>query len=374
MTPPRVLVVDDEPGMLRAIERVLAPTCEVFAARAPGEALNLVAGGLHPDLALLDIRMPEMSGFELMDRLRALRPDIDVLFMTGSINQLDAQLIRAIRLKAFYFIQKPFDREVLLTLVERCLDLRRLSHANRRHLARLEDDLEQARRFQQSLFPPPFAVIGGVSIAARCVQYAGLGGDFYDYTAVGAHQATLLVVDICGHGVPAAMISGMVKSAFHTAHGDDYTPLSVVERVADVLRRAGHRRFVTLYCGRIDSRAHVLEYASAGHPPGLLRRGDGHVQRLESTGTIICADLPDQVWTQETVEFGIHDQLLLFTDGVTESDGADGQFGNARLARLAAESTRRGGELLVEVLQHVHNYASGRPGFDDQTLMIAGLE
>ena len=164
MTRPRILVVDDEPGMLRAIERVLASSCDVHTARRPPRRS----------------RPPPPSGSELAlprhphardGRLRADEPaaragaDLDVILMTGSTDERDARLVRAIREKAFFFLTKPFDREVLITLVERCLDLRRLDHDNREHLKRLERELAAARVFQQSLLPPPAAARGGLDVA-----------------------------------------------------------------------------------------------------------------------------------------------------------------------------------------------------------------
>src|SRR5262245_54927563 len=105
----RVLVVDDEPGLLRAAERVLAGRYEVACAGLPGEALAM-AESFAPDLVVCDIRMPQMDGFALVDALRARRSDIDAIFMTGSHSDPDAQLVRSMRERAFYFIQKPFDR------------------------------------------------------------------------------------------------------------------------------------------------------------------------------------------------------------------------------------------------------------------------
>ena len=119
----RILVVDDEPGMLRAVERVLSGTHHVIGTRSSRDALSLAAE-FNPDLAIVDIRMPDLDGFELMARLKARFPDLDVILMTGSVDDLDEKLVRAIRSPAFYFIQKPFDREVLKTLVERCVELR----------------------------------------------------------------------------------------------------------------------------------------------------------------------------------------------------------------------------------------------------------
>jgi len=185
VTSGRILVVDDEPGMLRAVERVLAADHAVLALPTPEQALD--AGlAFEPDIALLDVRLPGMTGLDLMDRLRVSRPDLDVILMTGSQSETDATHVDAILRKAFYFIQKPFDRRVLLTLVERCLELRRLESDNRRHVTRLESELREARAFQESLLPPASARIGSVALAARSIPSAELGGDFVAYADTGA--------------------------------------------------------------------------------------------------------------------------------------------------------------------------------------------
>src|SRR5262245_26921275 len=111
MSLPRILVVDDEAGILRSVERVLSSDYKVAAVGAPGEAIE-VAKTFKPDLAILDIQMPEIDGFHLMERLQAIDPSIDVIFMTGSVHGIDSKLVRAIRKQAFYFLEKPFDREV----------------------------------------------------------------------------------------------------------------------------------------------------------------------------------------------------------------------------------------------------------------------
>jgi sigma-B regulation protein RsbU (phosphoserine phosphatase) len=137
MRPARILVVDDEPGMLRAVERVLSEDHHVIGTRFSREALS-VAHEFQPELAIVDIRMPDLDGFELMAQLKARFPALDVILMTGSVDDLDEKLVRAIRSPAFFFIQKPFDREVLRTLVARCVELRRRREDHRQHLKRLE--------------------------------------------------------------------------------------------------------------------------------------------------------------------------------------------------------------------------------------------
>lgn len=366
----RILVVDDEPGMLRAVERVLEPRHEVFTASSASEAMT-VAETHRPDVAIVDIRMPEADGFELMRRLGAAEADADVILMTGSATDADAMLVRAIRERAFYFIQKPFDREVLWTLVERCLELRRLKDDNRRHVRRLETELAQARRFQQSLFPPIRAEIGGVRIDARCLPSAELGGDLFDYTPVGDRGAAVVVADVAGHGASAAMLTALVKSAFRASHVDDYAPLAVLDRVAAAVEPFSYEKLITLVCARIGSDDGHVDYANAGHPPGLARDPSGRVLSLSPTGPVISPALTGVRWSTEALTLGPGGRLLLFTDGVTEAEGADGPFGTSPLERHLAGAPRTGERLLDDVIESVREVAAGRPIQDDLTLLTA---
>ncbi len=371
MSGDRILVVDDERGMLRSLQRLLEPHYEVRTVDAAAAAPD-VAREFEPDLAILDVRMPEIDGFELMVRLRAIRPDVDVIFMTGAVQELDAALIRAIRERAFYFIQKPFDREVLLTLVERCLELRRLASENRTYVARLERELADARSFQRGLLPEPVARQGAVSIAGSYEPCDELGGDLYDYVDAGAGRTAALVADVSGHGVNAAMLTAIVKSAFHDAHTDEYAPLAVVRRVANALRPFDDDRFVTLFCARLDGRS--LEYVNAGHPPAVLFGPSRERATLGLTGPMISPAFPDIGWDVERVELRAGDRLLAYTDGIVEARGPEGLFGDERLFALLDRRAESGTELLARIEETVHRFAAGRPVDDDRTLLALTIE
>jgi serine phosphatase RsbU (regulator of sigma subunit) len=373
VNPERLLVVDDEPNMLRTVERVLAPHYPVSTVRTPKEALEQ-AQEFQPDLAILDIRMPDMDGFELMRRLREARADLDVIFMTGVVHELDAQIIRSIRERAFYFIQKPFDREVLLTLVERCVELRRLTTENRRHVMRLERQLEKARSFQHSLLPPEDARIGGVSIHARYQPCDELGGDFYDFAETSDGRVSVLMADVSGHGVSAAMLTSIVKSAFHDAHLDDFEPLAVVRGVARGISAFDVERFVSLICARIASETGRLEIVNAGHPPTLLWGRERPLHPIATNGTIVSPALPEVQWEQVVLDLTPGDRLLLYTDGVTEARSDEGLFGEERLVQAIRESEGPGGELLDRILARVDQFAGGRPMADDRTLLTLQME
>ena len=216
----RILVVDDEAGMLRSVERVLAQNYKVASTRSSREAVGL-AEAFKPDLAILDIQMPDMDGFQLMEQLQALDPELDVIFMTGSVHELDAKLIRAIRKDAFYFLQKPFDRGVLLSLVERCLELKRLDRKQPKALrCAWRGNLAMRARFNRVYCLLNLATVGGISVFARYIPCSELAGDFYDYVALPEDGAVILVADVSGHGASAAMLTGIVKSALHSASSD----------------------------------------------------------------------------------------------------------------------------------------------------------
>jgi sigma-B regulation protein RsbU (phosphoserine phosphatase) len=310
MTKARILVVDDEPAILRTVERVLGERYLVAGARGAAEALVLFES-FDPDLAILDVRMPEIDGFELTARLKAARTDLDVILMTGSINELDARLIRAIREKAFYFIQKPFDREVLHTLVGRCLELRSLERENKRHLARLERELASARAFQQSLLPPETGRAGRIAVAARYAPCEELGGDVFDYAAGGRHRGAVLIADVSGHGVSAAMLTGIVKSAFRAASVEEFDPLEVVQRISSGVRPFGYERFVTVIAARMAGDRTLLEYVNAGHPPALLWGKRREPALLHSTGPMISPAWPNPSWTKQSIPLDADDPAPL---------------------------------------------------------------
>jgi len=375
----RILVVDDEPGMLRAVERVLGGRHQVAGATSAEQALTLVAT-FKPDLAILDIRMPDLDGFELMSRLKQDHRDLDVILMTGSVSEPDRKLVRAIREDAFYFVQKPFDSDVLKTLVERCLATRALTEANRSHVHTLERELSEARWFQQSLFPPPQAVIGSLRLHCRSVSCQLLAGDLYDYVALTGGGAALLVADVSGHGVSAAMLTGIVKSSFRSSSIDQFDPLAVVERIWSGLGSFDHDRFVSAFAAVVNEKERRLDYVNAGHPAPFMWATNPAVSRpalaaLESTGPILSPAIRKRLWEKKTLEFQPGDRLLAYTDGISEAVDPEGGFFDEERIRVSIEAHREGGAILVsELLKAVERFSAGRPQPDDLTVLTASLD
>jgi phosphoserine phosphatase RsbU/P len=372
MKPARILIVDDEPGMLRAVERVLSADHHVVGTRSSRDALSLAAE-FQPELAIVDIRMPDLDGFELMAQLKTRFPDLSVILMTGSVDDLDDKLVRAIRSPAFYFIQKPFDRDVLKTLVERCMELRWRRDENRRHVKRLETEMAEARAFQQSLLPEREAVVNRLAISCRYTPCSALGGDLYDYATAGSGRTALLVADVSGHGVSAAMLTGIVKSAFHASHVDGFDPVAVVERVSSGLSAFSAERFVTLVAALVAADEGQLRYVNAGHPPMFLFGVSRDPIWLDSTGPLVSPVLRASRWIAPAVPMNAGDQVLLYTDGVWDAlADADGRAEHR--FRNIIERASAGGLCVVDtLLADIHHELGGRPQSDDFTLLTARL-
>ena len=369
----RILVVDDEPGMLRAVERVLSDDHQVVTTRLSREALAL-ADEFRPELAVVDIRMPDMDGFELMARLKGRFPALDVILMTGSVDDLDEKLVRAIRSAAFYFIQKPFDRDVLRTLVERCVELRWRREDHRQNLKRLETEIAEARAFQQSLLPERERVLNQVSICCRYIPCDALGGDLYDYADANGGRTALLIADVSGHGVSAAMLTGVVKSAFQASRVDGFEPAAVVQRVAAGLASFSAERFVTLIAALICPEEGQVRYVNAGHPPIVSWGASREPIWLESTGPLVSPAFTAAArWDTAVAPVREGDHLLLYTDGIWEVLADDDGRAEQRFLTAIARAPAGGASLLDTILADVHEEIAGRRQPDDLTLLTASL-
>jgi sigma-B regulation protein RsbU (phosphoserine phosphatase) len=366
MTPLRILVVDDEPGMLRAIARVLGSIHRVTTSASSLDAIAL-ARELQPDLAILDIRMPDPDGFALMARLVEQHPDLDVILMTGSVDDQDEKLVRAIRGAAFYFIQKPFDRDVLRTLVDRCAELRHRRQESRRHVARLEREIAEARAFQQALLPEREVVRPGLAVWCRQTPSSEIGGDLYDHAVDASGRTALLIADVAGHGASAAMLTAVVKSAFRASERDDYEPGAVVDRVRVSIETFGWERFVTLIAALVSPATGEVTYVNAGHPPGVVWNVHGRRTRLTGTGPLVSPVLRDVRWEQTTVSIATGDRLLLYTDGVSDALFRE-RDAEAPIRELIDRHAEGGVPLLDAILVEVARRGGDVPQ-DDLTLI-----
>jgi serine phosphatase RsbU (regulator of sigma subunit) len=133
-------------------------------------------------------------------------------------------------------------------------------------------------------------------------------------------------------------------------------------------------RFVTVFCAQFDPPTHCLRYANAGHPPAILRRGDGSSQLLEATGPIVCSALASLPSTHAKVVLAPGDTILIYTDGLAEAGGDDGEmFGHGRVRSLVANSRLTGAALLQHLMQALIGFTAHEALDDDVTIMAVDV-
>jgi len=373
----RILVVDDEPALRWTLERILQPAYRVEAVPGTTEALARVEAE-HFHLALLDVRLKDGDGYTLCKALRERRPQMDVILITGSISEPDEKLFRSLEEGAFYFLFKPFDRRVLLALVERCLQLQRERFAKERYAQALAADLEKARLFQQSLVPHDPVAGAGWRIEGRLLTCDALGGDFWlaqpNAGEVGneAEGLVLTVCDVVGHGVSAAMYAGMLRSTLGAAWRRGAEPERVAAQVLDDAEFLEGATCATMIYGLLGKDGRLQAF-NAGHPPLFLWRAEsGAIEQLAATGPLLHRLFRSRPMPSLEVEIRPGDRLLAYTDGAFEiRNPADLELGlDALESAFAALAHRPAGEILDSLLDLVRAHGAGRPLADDITLVL----
>ena len=222
--------------------------------------------------------------------------------------------------------------------------------------AYLYDDRDTvARTLQKSLLPPTLPDVPGLDLAAmyRPGSVAhGIGGDFYDVFPAGEGSWRLVIGDVCGKGVEAAALTGAVRYALRTAAVLTSSPAEALSILNDtLLREDWQQRFATLVLLALDIAPGTVRVsvASGGHPPPLLRRADGTVQRVEAPGTIV-GTLPEAHFSETTLDLSTDDCLFLYTDGIVEAGAPGEMFGDER---LVAALQSAGSDTAAGITEHV---------------------
>jgi phosphoserine phosphatase RsbU/P len=235
-------------------------------------------------------------------------------------------------------------------------------------LASLHQELEVAKRIQLSILPASFPVSEHFTVAARYVPMTAVAGDFYEFLPTIGPTAGLLVADVSGHGVPAALIASMVKMATSAQRQHAASPERLLAGVNEALCGSTQGQFVTAAYVYLDAEQGGLCYAAAGHPPMLLLR-DGQVCSIEENGLVLGV-LSSAAYSSTKQALRKGDRLLLYTDGVIEAaNGGEEEFGQERLGRLLTASADRTAEEMADlILSTVQEWASTQ--MDDLTVVV----
>ena len=367
----RILVVDDEPAMLWAVKRNLSPTYQIATARNVKEALARLKEA-HFDIALVDVQLndPKGDGYLLCQKIRARYEEIDVILMTGSTTQPDEKLFNSLEKDAFYFLFKPFEAKVLRALVERCFRLKRERQKKEAYARTLADDLESARKFQQSLLPKEPMFEKEWTLDGRFRPCDALGGDIFFYRIGDDNVITFALCDITGHGVAAAMIAGMLRASIDAAQRRAVNLEALLSELQKGIGFLTDKRFATAVCGQLFSDGR-LRYFNAGHPP-VLFLGNGKIEEFHNTGTVLMDIFVDQPRTIEEVMIPPGGRLLVYSDGIMEAQSPANKMFELKGLRESFKQTavKTVPRALDEIIKHMLHHSAGRPITDDVSLLM----
>jgi hypothetical protein len=245
----------------------------------------------------------------------------------------------------------------------------------------LEQQVEIAREVQARLLPAKAAVFPGVRIATEYLPAEQVGGDLYDIFATPDGKIGLLIGDVSGKGIPAALLVGVIHGAVRSGRWTDSPDLH--ERACAQLNRllcdrASRERYATIFWAYFDPATHTLHSINAGHCPQLLlttRNGSPECLRLDQGGPVVGI-LRDAPYTQAAVLVQPGDRLILFSDGLIEATRADGEeFGVTRVCEVLIALTDTGPEAIrTQLLASVRSFLGSASLDDDLTLVIAAFE
>jgi phosphoserine phosphatase RsbU/P len=340
--PKRILVVDDDDGARDLLKRQLSASYFVEVARDAASALKSILKN-PPDLVLIDMQMPGMTGLELVARLRELgaleRTSTLLLTAQGSDEDLRSAAIEA---GAIDFLAKPMGRRELLARVERTLaQSKKLAMVERERNA-LKDSLASAQTIAEALMPPPETIFSTATVSALVVPCSSVGGDVVDVLRLSAHTWAAFLVDVAGHGVGAALVATSTRAILRDHLFSLKDPL--VEAVSalnarlseDMLRTQQHAAIAAIL---VDERSRLLFALNAGCPPIVLAMLDGSVRFVASSAP--PAGLVERVeYIVESFRIDELAAVCVLSDGVTEGFGSSADSLGA-LRRLTSWSSAR---------------------------------
>jgi phosphoserine phosphatase RsbU/P len=370
-----VLLVDDAPANIQIVNSILKDIYKIRIATSGVKALELAKITPLPDLILLDVMMPDKNGYEVCTQLKLGQEtrDIPVIFLTGQTH-VDEET-RGFEVGAVDYIHKPFSPAVVKARVQTHLMLRGIREQLAQQLLAIQKELETARQIQLSILPSEIPKIEGLDIAARYVPMTAVAGDFYDFIVVDDKHIGILVADVSGHGMPAALIASMLKIALSAQGAHAADPAQVLLGLNQALCGKFQHHYVTAAYLFVDMQKRTLTYAGAGHPPLLLRDGASKVVRGVAENGLFLGRFPFATYSSVELPLTAGDRALLYTDGIPETTNPAGvEFGAACFNQLLeTEQSTSADHFADRLLEELSRWSAqgSDDELDDDITMVA---
>ncbi len=381
--PFKILVVDDEPDLELLIRQkfrrqIREKELEFAFAHNGVEALEALKADRDIEMVLTDINMPVMDGLTLLGKISDLNTMLKTIVVSayGDMENIRAAMNRG----AYDFLTKPIDLtdlEVTISKTRQRIEVLRESAREHKQLLEIQNELNVATNIQRSILPcdfPPFPGVEGFELYAEMIPAREVGGDFYDFFLLDKDRLGLVIGDVSGKGVPAAIFMAVTRTMLKSVA---LTGLPAGECLQQVNRLISLENtsymFVTLYYAILNIITGEFEFSNAGHNLPYLIPAQGEARMLPADNGIVLGIDENYLYRTEKLQLAAGDIIFLYTDGITEAFNQQKQMYTDERLHQCLKLTRRSSpkEIIQKVVEEVTSFAGNEPQSDDLTMMAA---
>ena len=375
-----ILVVDDNEMNRDLLSRRLRRDGHTVVIAEHGRAaLDALARDPY-DLVLLDIMMPELTGYEVLEIVKKDPTLCHIPVVMISAATEEESIVRCLLLGADDHLPKPFNPAILRARVASSLAKKRLHDGEQRYAQSLERELEIGREIQLGFLPDALPSPAGWELCAHFRPARQVAGDFYDAFTLPEGRVALVLADVCGKGVGAALFMALFRSLIRALAEPQFAAApSVAEGLRTTLRATNdyiartHDRanmFATTFAAVLDPATGALDYVNAGHEPPVIVDAGGRVRaRLAPTGPALGL-LPELEFGVASDRLNAGETLFAYTDGVVDArDPQDEPFGEDRLMALLQTDAAPAARLLERIDAALSAYIGTADQFDDVAML-----
>jgi len=383
MKPVKILSVDDEQDLELLLtqyfrRKIRKGEYEFFFAHNGLEALTVLLKEKDIDIILSDINMPEMDGLTLLTKVNEMRNPALKCIMVSAYGDM-GNIRSAMNNGAFDFATKPIDLDDLSVTIEKAVEqIEYIKNSQMEHtqLESIKSDLAVAREIQQAILPrifPPFPENERVlDLAALMEPAKDVGGDFYDFFRLDEEHIGLVMADVSGKGIPAAIFMAVSRTLVRTVGMQGYSPEETLRKSNELLASESvDCMFVTVFYAIYNIKTGDIQYCNGGHNSPYILRANGTIEQLPVSPNGIVGVVKGLEFKGTETHLDAGDTIIMYTDGVNEAiNSQEEEYGDARMEEtLKSLNGKTCREVIDGQLASVKAFAGDAEQSDDITIM-----
>jgi sigma-B regulation protein RsbU (phosphoserine phosphatase) len=322
--------------------------------------------------------MPVMDGLTLLSKINELNNKLLKSIIVSAYGDME-NIRTAMNRGAYDFITKPIDLKDLEITIEKSLkeiEMYRQAMVSHNKLVALQQELDIATVIQTSILPktfPPFPDRKEFDIYAKMIPAKEVGGDLYDFFMIDKYRLGVVIGDVSGKGIAAALLMAVCKTLLKATANKGMPADSILSEVNNILvDESPSNMFVTVFYGVLDTRSGAFEYSNGGHNSPYLLSYDGSIKQIPDIGGLLLGAMKDAEYQSNVIMLQPGESLVFYTDGVTEAFNKDNEeYKEVRLKKvLEGKHQLNTNDLVTTIFEDVQMFADGVEQSDDITCLV----